>query len=119
MVINIREAYLKKTIPPLTLQILVENAIKHNVISRARPLTVSVFVDEAGLLTVHNNYQKREEGVTSTGIGLRNLEGRYQFLTDQKTAFYLENDAYIAKVPLLTGSEEALWAHAEKRNTRP
>lgn len=106
MVIDIPEAVLGRMIPPLTLQILVENAIKHNVISRVRPLIVEIFVDEDEYLTVRNNYQKREESVASTGIGLLNLEGRYRYLTDRKTAFYLQDNAYIAKVPLLIGTEE-------------
>ena len=90
-----------KKIPPLTLQILVENAIKHNIASREQPLRVELFSEGDDLLVVRNNYQKRQDGVESTGLGLANLRARYKFLSERQPEFYLQNDHYIAKVPLL------------------
>ena len=90
-----------KKIPPLTLQILVENAIKHNIASREQPLMVELFSEGPDQLVVRNNYQKRQDGVESTGLGLANLRARYKYLSERQPEFYLQNDHYIAKVPLI------------------
>ena len=90
-----------RKIPPLTLQILVENAIKHNIASREQPLIVELYSEGPDLLVVKNNYQKRQDGVESTGLGLANLRARYSYLSEQQPEFNLKNDHYIAKVPLL------------------
>ncbi|MEL6676702.1 MAG: histidine kinase [Bacteroidota bacterium] len=91
---------LSECLPPLTLQLLVENAVKHNIISRQQPLTIELYIED-DFFVVKNNFQKREERIPSTGIGLANLKARYAFLSNQQPAFYLDNDHYIAKVPLL------------------
>lgn len=116
MNIDIPGKYLNRLIAPLTLQILVENSIKHNIISRSKPLRVDIYVDDEEYLIIKNNYQKRVEAVESTGIGHHNLEGRYHYLTDKKTAFYLEDNTYIAKVPLLNSSEAELLAKVENKD---
>jgi sensor histidine kinase YesM len=92
---------LHRHIPPLTLQILAENAIKHNIISRDQPLTVEVLTEGKDYLLVRNTLQKRTEGVSSTRIGLQNLRDRYAFLADQQPEFKEEGGFYIAKIPLL------------------
>jgi two-component system LytT family sensor kinase len=88
-------------LPPLTLQLLAENAVKHNKISRKHPLHLEVY-DEDGTLVVKNNLQLREDGVRSTGLGLNNLRERYRLLPSQpQPEFIMTEDAYLAKVPLL------------------
>jgi len=87
-------------IPQLSLQLLIENAIKHNVASRKRPLVIELYV-EGNYLVVKNNYQEKKARVASTGIGLNNLRERYRFFTDEPPRFYLENAHYIAKIPLI------------------
>jgi sensor histidine kinase YesM len=67
-------------IPPLALQMLVENAIKHNVIAEAHPLTIKLYATAASLV-VENNLQKKMILEDSTGIGLQNISKRYQLLT--------------------------------------
>jgi len=95
-----REA-LRKKVPPLSLQLLVENAIKHNVISAENALTIELRVEEGDVLLVKNNLQKRLRKVESTGLGLKNLRSRYQLISDRMPEFVEEKDAYLARIPLL------------------
>ncbi|MBL7779867.1 MAG: histidine kinase [Saprospiraceae bacterium] len=69
-------------IVPLTLQMLFENAIKHNIISTQKPLKIEVFM-ENGHLIVRNTLQKKNQVMDSTGVGLQNIRDRYRMLTDQ------------------------------------
>lgn len=88
-------------IPPLALQILVENAIKHNVVSEDDPLTISMFT-ENNLVVIKNNLQKKIRLTeASTGIGLDNISKRYEFLTGQKIVIEETASAFIVKLPLL------------------
>lgn len=91
---------LGRFIPVLSLQILVENAIKHNEISDQHPLRIAIY-DENGYLFVRNNYQPREEKLESMGIGLANLKERYRYLSDKEPVFAIKNDEYFAGLPLL------------------
>lgn len=88
-------------IPQLSLQLLIENAIKHNEASRKKPLIIELFVDDCKYLVVKNNYQKRKDVIKSTGIGLSNLQERYRFISDKGPLFSLEDSKYIAKIPLI------------------
>ena len=65
-------------IVPLSLQLLMENAIKHNIVSSERPLKIDVFAVN-GTLVVSNNLQKKNQLFESTGIGLDNIRNRYHF----------------------------------------
>ncbi len=99
--INIPEQYLKSKIPPLALQILIENAIKHNTFSVKSPLVVDIFVDNESNLLIINNYQPRENTIESTGLGLTNITNRYSFFTDKPALFGLKGNAFEARIPLL------------------
>ncbi|MGB3618114.1 MAG: histidine kinase [Catalinimonas sp.] len=91
-------------LPPLALQLLVENAIKHNVVSRDRPLYVTIRA-EGNTLLVENNFQPRHEEVESTGIGLKNLRARYRYLTDVAPWFGRVGECFRARLPLLEEAE--------------
>jgi len=91
---------LNDCLPPFALQLLVENAIKHNIISDDKPLTISIYTEEDSLI-VSNNLQRRGTAEPSTGIGLKNLMARYAYLTSQTPVFGEAGTDYIARVPLI------------------
>lgn len=91
-------------IPPLALQIPVENAIKHNVISEDDPLTIKMFVNDNHVIVENNLQKKTLLTETSTGIGLDNISKRYEFLTGQKILVEETTTAFIVKLPLLSNS---------------
>lgn len=87
-------------IVPLTLQMLFENAIKHNVISTEKPLTVEVF-GENGHLVVRNNLQRKNQVMDSTGVGLQNIKDRYRMLTDKPVEIIASQQYYTVVLPKL------------------
>jgi two-component system LytT family sensor kinase len=87
-------------LPPLSLQLLVENAIKHNEVSKTHPLTIKI-VSNGEYIAVTNNLKLKFIKQDSPGIGLKNLKERYHHLTNLKPEFYIKNNEYIAKVPLI------------------
>jgi LytS/YehU family sensor histidine kinase len=99
--INLPAHRLHWLLPPLTLQLLIENAIKHNVLSKKSPLQIDIFVDEDDYLCVTNNLQVRDDKMVSTGVGLRNISNRYGYLTNKPTHFGVEGKHYVTKIPLL------------------
>lgn len=98
--LNTMESADKYHIAPLTLQLLIENAIKHNIVSKSKPLEIDIFT--AGeYLFVKNNMQPKTYKEVSHEMGLKNINSRYAFLTDKKIE--IENDEinFIVKIPLL------------------
>lgn len=85
---------------PLALQLLIENAIKHNSMSKKKPLLINVFIDEDKYLNVVNNLQERESYITSTGVGLKNIEHRYRLLEMPEPVFSKTETNFIARIPL-------------------
>ncbi len=90
----------KFLIAPLTLQMLVENATKHNVISKKKPLNIRIFTDD-NFIMVTNNLQIKELKKYSSKMGLKNIKNRYGYLTDRKLEVIEQADEYIVKVPLI------------------
>lgn len=92
---------LTKLIVPLSLQIVFENAIKHNIISGKHPLIIQVSVDEKGKLVVENNLQRKKQAIPSTGLGLKNITSRFKYFTDEEVDIIETDKSFTVKIPLL------------------
>lgn len=99
--IDIPEKYYSFTVPPLTLQMLIENAIKHNEISNENPLQIRLYMKDDLHLAVENTLRKKIDAEPSTGIGLKNIQSRYQFLFG-KDIEITESDALFTVILPLT-----------------
>ncbi len=88
-------------IMPLVLQMLVENAVKHNIISRAKPLTVDIFVESGGYIVVRNNKQLKLKPEPSTHFGLQSLVNRYAMLGARPVVIEESEQYFTVKVPIL------------------
>lgn len=98
--INFSESELQNYIPTLGLQLLLENAVKHNTISAENPLRIEIFVQNE-MIIVKNNLQLRNERIKSTGKGLNNLRERYRLIAGKLPMFLTIDDFFVAKIPLL------------------
>ena len=100
---NISDVDLEKMIPPMTLELLVENAIKHNIVEKEQPLTIKIY-SSTDCIVVSNNYQPRNNSgrhKESTGKGLNNLKNQYGLIHTEKPSFKINNGKYIAVIPLI------------------
>ncbi len=97
--IDIQAALLQYHIPPLTLQMLIENCIKHNTISIQKPLIIRIF-DNGKHITISNNLQQKQVE-ESTGQGLKNIEGRYRFLSGEPIKIESDENHFSVTVPLI------------------
>ncbi len=98
---TINESHAKKYIAPLTIQMLVENAIKHNVISNAQPLHIEIYVDNGVSLIVKNNLQLKNVPDKSTKTGLENIKKRYKYLGNREIAIINTSLNYMVAIPLI------------------
>ena len=88
-------------IPPMTLQLLVENAIKHNAVSRETHLTIAIRIDLNEQLTITNNINKRVSAQKGAGMGLENIISRYNLLTRKQVKITNDSKYFIVSLPLL------------------
>ncbi len=90
----------EQRIVPVTLQILIENAIKHNIVSAELPLHIEIFTS-GDYLVVSNNLQQRKHVESSNKLGLKNMQSLYKFLSDKPVQIEQTAIRFSVKVPLL------------------
>ena len=98
--INIAPQWLHKEIVTLSLQMLLENAVKHNVISKEKPLVVNISIAD-NKLCVCNNLQVKTILTESNGIGLQNIKSRYAILSEETVEIKVSNDNFLVCLPLI------------------
>ena len=100
--IEVPEAYEKFYVIPASLQMLIENAIKHNVISKTKPLHIDVHINGNNTIVVSNNLQLRQSVDNSTQIGLANIIKRYQLVSGKNVMVKNDSADFTVALPLLT-----------------
>ncbi len=98
--LNVPPEKLQQKIVPLSLQILMENAIKHNIVSSEKPLTIRVFTDN-GRLVVSNTLQKKNQLTESTGIGLENIRNRHKLVGSRQVEVSENETSFTVSIPLI------------------
>lgn len=97
---------------PLSLQLLLENAVKHNIVSGNKPLKLRIY-EEGNQLIIENNLQKKQ--ITgSSGVGLQNIASRYQLLTDRKMSITEDDTHFKVQIPILTNTPEKVTSYNEE-----
>ena len=86
---------------PLSLQLLLENAVKHNMVTSSKPLYIKIF-EANGELVVENNLQPKQVLKKSSGVGLSNIKQRYGLLTNKKVIINQQADSFAVAIPMLT-----------------
>jgi len=99
--ISIGERYKSHHVVPAALQMLIENAIKHNVVSRNRPLHIDIHTNGNNTLVVKNNLQLRQAAEPSGRIGLQNIRKRYELISGQDITITKTEESFEVILPLL------------------
>jgi len=86
---------------PLSLQLLLENTVKHNVVSEQRPLHIRICLDN-NYLVIENDYQKKEVLQDGQGVGLQNIINRYGIISNRKVLIEQNEKVFTVKIPILT-----------------
>lgn len=94
------EDVMDKHVAPMVIQLLIENAIKHNIVSKLKPLTILLQASD-GYLEVRNNLQLKSSTEVSSGIGLNNIRKRYEYLTNKKVEIMETDGFFIVRIPLI------------------
>ncbi|RZK08563.1 MAG: histidine kinase, partial [Flavobacterium sp.] len=109
---------------PLSLQLLLENTVKHNVVSEKRPLHIRI-IDKGDYLVIQNDYQKKEVLNDRQGVGLQNIINRYGIITSRKVLIEQNEKEFSVSIPILTkqisvmetnnSNEQSIYMKAQKR----
>ena len=97
---NLLDSDVDKKIVPLSLQVGIENAVKHNIISKNHPLKINVFSND-GYVEIKNNLQRKTQD-NLTGYGLKNIKNRYALLTEKRVVINQNSNQFTIKLPLLS-----------------
>lgn len=95
---------LNQFILPLSLQILIENAVKHNITSTSKPLKIKIY-NEDDFVVVENNLQKKDQIFSTTKLGLANIKSRYQLLINKNIFIVESKDSFKVKLPIIKNKE--------------
>ncbi len=98
---------------PLSLQLLLENTIKHNVVSESRPLRIRIY-ERDGYLVVENNFQKKEVLNKRKGVGLQNIADRYSLVTRREVMVEENAERFVVKLPVLTKQISIMENHEQQ-----
>ena len=99
--IDIEEESIEQHVVPIALQMLVENAIKHNIVSKQQPLQVNIFSTGDGTLFVTNNVQPKRSKEASSKIGLKNIDQRYNLITGKSIVVKEDGKTFSVSLPLI------------------
>lgn len=105
--VEINEQFEDYLVPSLTLQLLVENAVKHNALSQNQPLLIRIFTDDAGNLFVWNNLNKRKTTAPSTQTGLSNIISKYRLLNQPEVIISENSHCFQVQVSLISPKDLA------------
>ncbi|KQB39314.1 histidine kinase [Flavobacterium aquidurense] len=97
---------------PLSLQLLLENTVKHNVVSEQKPLHIRIFID-GDYLAIQNDFQKKEVLQDRQGVGLQNIVNRYGIVTNRKVLIEQNEKNFTVKIPILTKQVTVMETSAE------
>jgi sensor histidine kinase YesM len=110
---NVPETITDCMIVPMSLQLLLENTIKHNIISKAKPLEVHIHI-EGNCIVVTNKIQAKSTQLPSTKVGLKNIEKRYALITDTPVAIVNDGQLFSVSLPLLKSKDQTnSYAHID------
>lgn len=102
-------------IVPLSLQLLLENAVKHNVVSSLKPLQITIY-EENGYLIIENNINPKEAIGKSTKVGLSNIADRYGLITPKRVFIENDNKSFKVKLPLLIKMNDMMYSDNLENN---
>jgi hypothetical protein len=100
MRMDIDERYFPFLLPSLSLQLLVENAVKHNIVSKQQPLMLEIFSANGDKLVVNNNLQRKPVNKSSTGIGLNNISAKYKLMKQEGFEIVENESHFMVMLPL-------------------
>lgn len=105
---DVSDEYSPYLLPTMSLQMLVENAVKHNVVSKKKPMLIELYTSNGPALVVRNTLQLKEHKEISTGIGLKNIRQKYQLLNNEYFEAGVDADNYVVELPLIKENKQVI-----------
>ncbi len=98
---QIDKSHLDMYVPPFTIQIIVENCVKHNIVSNEKPLQIKIYSNHTNHIIISNTLQPKNSVETSSHVGLANIEKRYQYLSGQHIEIIENKSTFDVIIPLI------------------